>query len=78
MIPQNPSPAWAEECIDRIIKGHDPDQIDALMGLLAVVSPTETEEKYKHEIAWAAISHAYKHTDDFYESCRRHVLGVAV
>jgi hypothetical protein len=78
MVPQNPTPAWAEQCVDRIIKGYDADQIDAFMSLLAAIAPTEDEEKYKHEIAWTAISHAYKQTDDCLESCRRRVLGVAV
>jgi hypothetical protein len=62
--------------MDRIMKTDDPDMLDALLELLAVVAPTEEEEKYKHEMAWAAIDHGYKRTDDCRKSGRRY-LGVA-
>lgn len=71
-----PSPEWAESCIDRIIKSDDPDQLDALLELLAAIAPTFNEEKYKHDLAWAAIDYGYRQTDDCRKSCRRY-LGVA-
>lgn len=71
-----PTPEWAEVCIDRIVKNDDPDQLDALLELLAAIAPTKKEEKYKNEIAWAAIDYGYKKTDDCRKSCRKY-LGVA-
>lgn len=67
------TPDWAESCIDRILTGDDPDQLNALLELLAAIAPTFTEEKYKHEIAWAAIHYGYKKTEHCRDSCRRYV-----
>lgn len=77
MIPHAPTPDWAKRCVDRIVKTDDPDMLDALMELLAAVAPTEDEEKYKSEVAWAAIDHAFTMSEHCRRSCRQH-LGVAV
>lgn len=77
MVPHTPTPAWIESCMDRITKGYDPDALDALLDLLATIAPTEDEEKYKHELAWIAIQHGYRQTEDCSKSCYRY-LGVAV
>jgi hypothetical protein len=76
MMPHTPTPDWAISCMERIMKSDDPDQLDALLELLAAIAPTEGEEKYKHEIAWAAIDHGYKRTEHCRKSGRRY-LGVA-
>lgn len=75
--PQSLSPDWAITCVDRIIKDDDPDQLDALLELLAGVAPTEEQDKYKHEAAWAAIEHGYKQTRDLPRAARAY-LGIAV
>jgi hypothetical protein len=77
MIPHAPTPDWAKSRIDLIVPRDDPKALDALLELLAAIAPTQDEEKYKHEIAWAAIAHGYKKTQDCYEACQRY-LGVAV
>jgi len=77
MIPQSPTSDWAKSRIDVIVPRDDPEALDALLELLAAVAPTQEEEKYKHELAWAAIDHGYKRTKDCCDSCRRY-LGIAV
>lgn len=77
MASQIPTPEWAESKIDQIRNGNPEEQLDAVLELLAVVAPTLKEQKYKHEIAWAAIDYGYKQTEDCRKSCRRY-LGVAV
>lgn len=72
-----PTPEWAESQIEMIRNGSPEEQIDAVLALLVAVAPTLKEQKYKHEIAWAAIHYGYKHTEDCRRSCRRY-LGVAV
>lgn len=77
MVPHTPTPEWAIYCMNRITKGYDPDSLDALLDLLAAIAPTIDEEKYKHAVAWAAIRHGYKQTEDCDKSCLRY-LGIAV
>lgn len=77
MASQFPSPEWAESQIDRIRYGNPEEQLDAALQLLAAVAPTVKEQKYKHEIAWAAIDYGYKHTEECRRACRRY-LGIAV
>lgn len=55
----------------------DPEVIDAIIGLLAALTPTEEQDKFKHEAAWAAIVHGYKKTRDVHDAARRY-LGIAV
>ena len=76
MSSQDPTPEWAESCVDRIVTSGNSDQVDALMELLAAIAPTQKEEKYKHEIAWAAIEYAFKQTEHCRKACRKH-LGAA-
>lgn len=76
MIPHTPTPDWAIHCVERIKKTYDPDAVDAVMELLAATAPTEDQDKYKYELAWVAIDHAYKATEDCRKSARRY-LGVA-
>lgn len=76
MVPHSLTPDWAVSCVKRIIKTDDPDQLDALLELLAGIAPTEEEEKYKYDVAWAAIDFAYQGTADCHISCRQY-LGVA-
>ena len=77
MASQLPTPEWAESQMDRIRYGDPEERLDAVLALLAAVAPTLKEQKYKHEIAWAAIDYGYKHTKDCRQACRRY-LRVAV
>ena len=77
MASQIPTPEWAESKIDQIRNGNPEEQLDAVLELLAAIAPTHKEQKYKHEIAWAAIDYGYTKTDDCRKSCRRY-LDVAV
>lgn len=77
MKPHSLSPDWAISCFDRIVKDHDPDAVDALMELLAGIAPTEEQDKYKCDAAWAAIYHGYKQSGDLTRAAREY-LGVAV
>ena len=75
MIPHSPTPDWGKSQFDKIVKCDDPEALQALLELLAVIAPTEQEEKYKYEIAWAVIQHGYRRTADCDKSCRRY-LGI--
>ena len=68
-----PTPEWAESQMDLIINGNTEEQLNAALGLLAAVAPTLKEQKYKHELAWAAIEYGYKKTDDCRRACREFV-----
>lgn len=72
-----PSPERTTQLMKKIIdKYDDPELRDAAMQLVAEVAPTEDENKFKHEAAWAAIEYAYTKTTDLAVSCKRY-LGVA-
>jgi hypothetical protein len=76
MMPHSPTPDWARSRIDLIVPSDDPRALDALLELLAAIAPTVEEEKYKNELACAAIDHGYKRTEDCRLSGRRY-LGMA-
>lgn len=73
LAPHHPTPEWAVACLDRILKTDDPDALDALLVLLVGLAPTEEEERFKHDAAWAAIEYGYRKTGDCDESCRKYV-----
>lgn len=77
MNPHAPTPEWAIASVDRITASGDPDQLDALLMLLAGIAPTEEQDRYKCDAAWAAIEYGYTKTQDCANACRRY-LGVAV
>lgn len=78
MTPHAPSPDWARQRIDTILNDtDDPEVLDALLELLAALAPTEDQDKFKHEAAWAAIERGYFRTEDARLAARRY-LGVAV
>lgn len=78
MTSHAPTPDWVVEQLDLIFQyAEDPEVVDALIRLLAALAPSEEQDKFKHEAAWAGIVHGYKKTPDVHDAARRY-LGIAV
>lgn len=78
MTPQTLTPDWAVSKVKRILADADePEVVDAIIELLAAVAPTQEQDKFKYEAAWAAIEYGYTQTADVHIAARRY-LGVAV
>lgn len=81
MIPQYPSPEWALDRFNRIVKSGDPDSIDALIELLAGLAPDrdidrpDEYKRYKYDAAWAAIYYGFTKTTHCESACREY-LGI--
>ena len=79
MIPQVPTPEWAIECFDRVVRCDDPEIIDALLELLAGIAPdgdwdhADENKPYKYDAAWAAIQYGFRKTIHCEEACREHL-----
>lgn len=78
MTSHSPTPDWAVSKIKTALDNSDePEGLDAILELLAAVAPTQEQDKFKYEAAWAAIEYGYKRTSDVKLAARKY-LGVAV
>lgn len=77
-IPHSPTPDWAAGKIQTVIDNSEPEALEAALELLAAVCPTEDQDKFKHEAAWAAIDLGYQHTEDCKRSARRHFSAASL
>lgn len=77
MVPHTPTPEWAVSCMELVLQYGDPALTNAVMELVAGTSASETEDKFKHEAAWAAIDHGFAKSPELRVAAKRH-LGVAV
>jgi hypothetical protein len=75
MTPQHPTPEWAIECFDKIIKTDDEDALVALLELLAGLLPAKAD-RYKYDASLTVIDYGYTKS----QHCRdagREFLGIA-
>jgi len=78
MTSLSPTPDWAVSKVKRILEDVDePEVADAIIHLLAAVAPTQEQDKFKHEAAWAAIDYGFTKTSELRNAARRY-LGIAV
>ena len=72
-VPHSPSPDWAVSKLETFMQHNDdPIALEAVLELLAACCASKSEDKFKHEAAWAAIDHGYCGTDDCKRSARRY------
>lgn len=71
-VPHSPTPDWAVSKMRTLIENADPEVLEVALELIAGVCPTEDQDKFKHEAAWAAIDIGYHHIDDCRRSARRY------
>lgn len=77
-MPHSLTPDWARSKLRPLIEeGVDPEVFEGVLELLAAVAPTQDQDKFKHEAAWAAIDYGYCETEDCRLSSRKH-FGIAV
>lgn len=71
-IPHSPTPDWAVSKFKILKDNCEPEGLEAALELLAAVCPTEDQDKFKHEAAWAVLTEGYHDLEDCRESARRY------
>lgn len=71
-VPHSPTPDWAVSKVKALADNTDPEVLEVALELLSALCPSEEQDKFKYEAAWAAIDEGYHYLDDCRASARRY------